>query len=966
MKRLIAWLFAGALLAAPALAQAPKAPPKPPAQVTKPVAAKPAAKPKPLWAHLASDIAPDPAVKYGVLPNGMRYALMKNQLPAGAISIRLSMHVGSLNEADNEKGLAHFIEHMAFNGSKKVPEGDMVKILERLGLAFGADTNASTDQEFTTYMLELPNASDNLVDESLFLMREVASELTFNADAIDRERGVVLSELRRGDNFQKRRSDQELEFLIPGAYAITRMPIGEAQILETAPRERLVSLYERFYRPERATMVIVGDFDVATMEGKIKAKFADWKGVGTNPKEPDLSYALKKDRPSAASVFVHKDGGNSIGVYAETPFTDPPDTAANRKEANLLNFATGAVGRRLAPMANSEDPPFRSAGIAGSDILEAVDVASGSVSVTPESWKPGLQALEQEWRRALLYGFTKDEVDLQLSAMRTSQQNAAQRENTRTTGQLVSQLLGSIQDDAVFSTPSSGLKRFEGWEKSVTPAQVQAVFKKWMQMKNPLFFMSSTVDRPGVEAEIVKAWEESAKTAVKPPEAKSALTFAYTDFGTPGKVSSDTRIADIDTRMIVFENNVRLNLKKTTFSKNAVQVSVRVGNGDLDLPQTPYGFSSIASALSGGGLEKHSADDLRTILAGKQVQTRFAPSGTSFGGTYATTPTDLLLQLQVSAAFLTHPGYRPEAERRWRQSVELAWPRLDANAGTVWSAKGMRMLASGDTRFGSDKDDGETKRTFAELKPILAPRLASGAIEIAIVGDMDEQAAIDAVAKTFGALPKRESIQTKFKDPNPPKFRTDKSPIVLTHAGEQNQALAFVYWPVSIDPDVDPQAARVVGAMVTVMRLKVTEEIREALGATYSPTANSSLSSYYSGFGYMNAGAEVKPEDADKVIKALEKIAAQMRAGDISDDEFSRAITPQLEVLPQNATSNGYWVSILAQAQSRPDYTERNKLPAIKAAVEKITKADIITAANKWLLESTQQEAKVVPGPKGP
>ncbi len=911
MKRLLASLVSALFLAAPLPALAQKAPPKPPVQVAKP--ATPAKKPKPLWAQLASDIAPDPAVKYGVLPNGMRYALMKNQLPPGAISIRFSMHVGSLNEADNEKGLAHFIEHMAFNGSTHVPEGEMVKILERLGLAFGADTNASTDQEFTTYMLELPNASDNLVDESLFLMREVASELTFNADAVDRERGVVLSEWRRGDNFQRRRSDQELAFIIPGAYTITRMPIGEPQILETAPRERLVSLYER---------------------------------------------------PSAASVFVHKDGGNSIGVYALTPFTDLPDTAANRKEANLLGFATGAVGRRLAPMANLEDPPFRSAGISEGDVLKAADIASGSVSVTPESWKPGLQALEQEWRRALLYGFTKDEIDLQLASMRTSQQNAAQRENTRTTGQLVGQLLSTIQDDAVFSTPSSGLKRFEGWEKSVTPEQVHAVFKKWMQVKNPLFFMSSTVDRPGVEAEIVKAWEDSAKTEVKKPEAKSALTFAYTDFGTPGKVVSDTRMVDIDARLIRFENNVRLNIKKTTFSKNSVQVSVRIGNGNLDLPQEPYGYSSIANALTGGGLEKHSADDLRTILAGKQVQTRFGASSTSFGGTYATTPADLLLQLQLSAAFLTHPGYRPEAERRWRQAVELSWPRLDANAGVVWNAKGMRILASGDKRFGAEKDDGETKRTFAELKPILAPALANGPIEIAIVGDIDEQAAIDAVAKTFGALPKRESIQTKFKDPSPPKFRADKSPILLTHAGEQNQALAQVLWPVSIDPDDDPQAARTIGAMTSIMRLKVIEEIREALGATYSPSAGQSLSSYYSGFGYVSAGAEVKPEDADKVIKALEKIAAQMRAGEISDDEFSRAITPQLEVLPQNATSNNYWLSILSQAQSRPEYTERNKLPAIEASVRKITKADVIAAANKWLLESMQQEAKVVPAPK--
>ncbi|MBP9234733.1 MAG: insulinase family protein, partial [Hyphomonadaceae bacterium] len=138
------------------------------------------------WAFEASDIAPDPAVRFGALANGMRYALLKNQLPPGAVSIRLSVDFGSLEEAENEKGLAHFIEHMAFNGSKNVREGEMVKILERLGLAFGADTNASTGQEFTTYQLDLPNASDALVDESLFLLREVASELTFASEAINR------------------------------------------------------------------------------------------------------------------------------------------------------------------------------------------------------------------------------------------------------------------------------------------------------------------------------------------------------------------------------------------------------------------------------------------------------------------------------------------------------------------------------------------------------------------------------------------------------------------------------------------------------------------------------------------------------------------------------------------------------------------------------------------------------------
>jgi zinc protease len=146
------------------------------------------------------------------------------------------------------------------------------------------------------------------------------------------------------------------------------------------------------------------------------------------------------------------------------------------------------------------------------------------------------------------------------------------------------------------------------------------------------------------------------------------------------------------------------------------------------------------------------------------------------------------------------------------------------------------------------------------------------------------------------------------------------------------------------------------------MRLKVTAEIREALGATYSPNASASLSSLYPGFGYVSAGAEVKPEDADVVIKALEKIAAQMRAGNISDDEFSRAVTPSLDVLPQNATSNGYWLNLISQAQGRPELLARDKLPAIEASIRKVTKADVVAAANKWLTDAAAQEVRVVPG----
>lgn len=916
---------------------------------------------RPAWAFLASDIAPDPAVRYGVLANGMHYALMKNQLPPGAVSIRFDLRFGSLDEADSEKGLAHFIEHMAFNGSRHVPEGEMVKTLERLGLAFGADTNARTGQEHTTYQFDMPQGDAARIDEGLLLAREIASELLFDPAAIDREKGVVLSEERRGDTFARRRSQQQLDFLLPGDYAASRMPIGEVGVIEAASHDQLVSLYDRYYRPERATLVIVGDIDVDAVEAKIKARFSDWAGKGAAGADPDTHYALTR-REAAASVFFHKDGGDSISVYSLKPYEDLPDTAANRRESNLLGFALGAIDRRLSRLANSAKPPFRSAGLAYSDVLKAADYAGGSVAVTPGNWRAGLTALEHEWRRALLYGFTQDEIDEQMAALRSNQENAARREKTRPTGQLVGQLMGSIQDDAVFSTPSSGLKRFDGWAPEVTPESVHEVFVKRMSMGVPLFFMATTVDRPGLAGDIVAAWKAASAARVDPPVKTSAAAFAYTDFGKPGRIVKDERIAGIDTRMLTFANNVRLNIKRTTFEKNVVRVSVRVGGGLLELPDTPFGLGDLMEAFSGGGLEKHSADDLRAILAGHQVQAHFTASATAFGGSYFTNPADLDLQLEVAAAFLTHPGYRPEAERRWRQNIVLSWPRLDANAQAVMASEGVRLLASGDKRFGYSANDGEYARSFTELKAALDPILAHDAIEIAIVGDIDEGKAIAAVAKTFGALPMRKPASTWFRSDRPVVFRRDRTPIVLTHAGEADQAIASIYWPADIDPEAEPAKATTLGVLGAIMRIKVTDEIRENLGVTYSPSAGASLSSIYPGWGYVAAAAEVKPEDVDRVTATMRKIAGEMRAGDITDDEFRRAVAPLLDQLPRNASSNGYWLSLISQAQTRPDAMARAELPALEARLRAVTKADVIAAAQRWLKDQDAREVRVIPG----
>src|SRR5687768_15023585 len=229
------------------------------------------------WPFEESDLPADPSYRFGRLPNGMRYIIRPNGTPAGQGMVQFWVDAGSVAESEEERGYAHFIEHMAFNGSTRVPEGEMIRLLEREGLAFGPDTNASTSFDVTLYMLNLPRNDPGLLDTALMLMRETASELTFSPEAVEREKGIVLSERRVRDTYQMRNVIDNLGFLYPGARFAERLPIGTVETLQAATPEKLRALYDRIYRPENTAIVVVGDFDPDLVEAEIREHFASWQ-----------------------------------------------------------------------------------------------------------------------------------------------------------------------------------------------------------------------------------------------------------------------------------------------------------------------------------------------------------------------------------------------------------------------------------------------------------------------------------------------------------------------------------------------------------------------------------------------------------------------------------------------------------------------------------------------------------------
>jgi len=481
------------------------------------------------WAHEVSDVAPDPRVRFGVLPSGMRYALMKNATPPQQAALRLWFDTGSMMEADDQQGLAHFLEHMAFNGSKNVPEGEMIKILERHGLAFGADTNASTGLDETVYQLDLPKTDDATVDTSLMLLREAASELTIAPEAVDRERGVVLSEERTRDSPGYRVAIKSMGFQMEGQLPPNRIPIGKTEVLKTAPAQRIRDYYEAYYRPERAVLVAVGDFDLDAMEAKIKARFGDWTAKGPAGANPDIGKVAR--RGETAKVIVEPGAPLSVQLsWAGTP-DGLIETKATDVRDTLRNLGFAVLNRRMQALSRAADPPFIAGGAFAGDQYGAVRMTTLGATAQPGRWREALSALDQEQRRAVQYGVRQDELDREIASMRSSLVAAVSGEATQRTTTLAGGIIGTLGDGETVTSPSQNLAAFDEIVKAIeefkqTGADAELLAKTKSRLK---YSFAMGIDNPSTIANSLCAYV----TLTGDPESLNRL---YTQYDT---VSND-------------------------------------------------------------------------------------------------------------------------------------------------------------------------------------------------------------------------------------------------------------------------------------------------------------------------------------------------------------------------------------------------------------------------------------------
>ncbi len=901
----------------------------------------------PDFAHAASDLRPDPAARFGALPSGLRYIILPNAEPRERVSLRLIVQAGAFMETESQRGLAHFLEHMAFKGSTHYPPGTLIEFFQRMGMGFGNDTNAYTGFDQTVYMIELPDNGEGSLAEGLRVLADYAGGMLIQDDQLEPERGVIMAEERTRDTVGFRALVAELNFLYPDTLLPHRLPIGLMDVVRTAPREEFVDFYDTWYRPELMTVLVVGDVTPEVIEPLLRSGFEGLTARAPARPQPDLGTIVPFEGLRVRHHHEPEAVATTVAIHAVERREREPDTTTRRLSDLPRSVAINIINRRLSSLAKTETAPFSGGSASVSQGYGLYRTSSIRLTAKPGLWAESLAVAEQELRRALEHGFQPAELREVTAAFRNSLEQAVRTAPTRRSGALATTLISGVVNDTVFTHPADNLALLGPALDAITPEDCLAALREvWTAPGRHVLVSGETVIPGDAAAAITAVYTAAQAVAVSAPPAIEETAFAYTDFGPAGKITRREHVADLDLTLVTFANGVRLNLKPTDFEAGRVQVSARFGRGRLIEPADRRGLAWLAgNTFTAGGLGRHSSDDLRRILAGRNVGVGFSVAADAFALGGSTTAQDLPLQLQLMGAYLTDPGYRAEAMRQAKQGIAQMYRGFNHTPDGPLMLEVQSLLAGGDHRFGLPAQAQMEQLTLEDVRAWLAGELAQGAIEIALVGDFELEAAIAAVARTFGALPPRAAPSD---DESLRRLSLPEEPFDLTYrvVTEIPKGQITLYWRTTDGRDV--QTARRLNLLGSVLRDRLRVKIRNELGGAYSPGAGSNTSDVYPGYGWMQAGVTVDPEQAAHIREAVVQIAAELQRDGVTAEELERAKLPQLTGIRESVRTNGYWLgSVLSRAQEKPEVLDwaRTRL----ADVESITAEELSAFAREYL-----------------
>ncbi|HEU0043005.1 M16 family metallopeptidase [Sphingomonas sp.] len=909
------------------------------------------------WLYEGSDIPPDPAWQFGTLPNGLRYAVRRNGVPPGQVSVRVRIDAGSLHESDSERGFAHFLEHLSFRASKYVPDGEAKRVWQNFGATFGSDTNATTSPVSTTYKLDLPSATADRLDQSLKILSGMLASPVLDDKTIAAERPVVLSEQREQPGPQVRFSDLRNRVFFAGQPLAERSPIGSIKTLEAASATSVRAFHDRWYRPSRTLVVISGDMDPAIFGQLVAKNFAGWQGVGPNPVDPDFGKPVATAPTTGALAEPGLPTVVQLGVVR--PWTFNADTVVFNQKRLVDVLATRVMNRRLEARARAGGS-YLQASVELDDIARSANMTMVTVLPVGTNWEAALADVRAVIADAQATPPSQAEVDREYADFDTIMRQEADTARVAMGSKLADDMVEALDIRETTTTAAASYQILKGAHAKgmFTPAAIFESSKRLFQGTATRAVVVTPVAQAEAPSKLAAALAAPVSTAGVTRRQQAAVTFAALPaLGAPGKVVSRETLPDLDMEQVTFANGVRMLLFPFTSETGRVYVRARFGGGYGQLPAkrgAPIWAGDIALVASGIG--KLDQGDLDQLTAGRVMGLDFGIDQDAFSFSAMTSPADLPDQLRLMAAKLARPGWDPAPVARARAVKLAAFAGQDASPTGVLSRDLEGLLRDGDPRWSSPSRAEIEALSPKAFRALWEPVLASGPLEISVFGDVKADAAITAVAASFGALPPRAPAKISAAPSRFPAHRA--SPVRLTHSGAENQAVAVIAWPTGGGVDAIGDSRRL-DVLSQVFSDRLFERLRQTAGASYSPSVGSQWPIGAASGGRMLAVGQVTPDKTGYFFQLAREIAADLVANRIPDEELQRILRPMGQYIVRVSSGNQFWLQQMAGAAYDP-----KRVTATRTMMQdfvSITPEQLQAIAAKYLRPDKDWTLEVVP-----
>jgi zinc protease len=906
------------------------------------------------WLYRGSDITPDPAWKFGTLENGLRYAVRRNPLPAGQVAIRIRIDAGALHEEDGERGWAHYVEHMLFRGTERFPDRRAREIWQELGASFGSDSNARTTPTETVYQLDLPHAERAALDTSLEVLADMMARARFEPAAVNAERPVVLAEKGRRPELTQRMREIADRLFHAGLRFGERDTIGTDATLNAATAPGLRAFYERWYRPERTTIVMVGDADPAMMEELIRNRFGSWRSRGPAPSEPDYGRIAAVE-PRVGNI-AYPGVPTTASVAWLRPYVAAPHTRAREQIYMAESLAERIINRRLESHARRESAYLN----ASLDTRRTRNVAHAtqlSITAREGRWAEAVNEAFAILADARLNPPSAAEIEREIRNLRTSIGAAIQGVATVRSTVFAEQLVNALDRQSVVATPDTVLANFEASVPLMTPERVGAAMRSLFEGATPRMIVASPTP---IETSLLTTGLAGAEASA--PAARSAERQVSFDdlprFGAPGREISRQHIGDLDVWLVRFANGSSLSFKRTHFERGSVQVRLRFGNGMAGLAPDRPSLTWLGGLIPASGMAGLDLEAMERLLTGRRIGLAFRVEEDSFvllGQTEASSLTD---QLRLLSAKLTHPEWDPGVFSRFRQAAVQTFDLHDSSASRRAGREMGSVMRPNDQRWRPiDREEMAAARVEA-FRDYFAPLLAQGPINAVIVGDVELDQAIEAVRTTIGSLPPRAepTAAPGSRDVRPPS--PNPVPRRFTHNGDPNQAFALIGWS-TLGGRGNIRERRALALAANMFQVRLFDRLREQEGVAYSPDASHVTAAEFPAWGVFQAAAEMRPDRVATFFATARALVADLAARPAAADEFARAQNPVISGIERTIATNGYWSGVIGSWIEHPEEIEnvRNYI----ADYRRLTPEDVRRAVATYVTDQGDWSMVVLP-----